>query len=86
MHESGAAGGLVLESSECDAGRGRHATSLILQWQVDGVDADFGHNRPVVLAGQTVGPFTAGQTVNFPVRAANSAGTTESAVKTITLT
>jgi len=68
------------------AGGGRHATSLILQWQVVGVDADFGHNTPVILAGQSVGPFTAGQTVNFRVRAANSAGTTDSVVKTITLT
>lgn len=58
----------------------------MLQWQIVGVDADFGHDTPVILTGQTVGPFTAGQTVNFRVRAANSAGTTDSAVQTITLT
>jgi hypothetical protein len=67
------------------AGGGSHATSLLLQWQVVGVDADFGHDTPVILAGQTVGPFTAGQTVNFRVRASNSAGTTDSAVKTIVI-
>jgi hypothetical protein len=69
-------------------GGGSHATSLMLVWQVVGVDADFGHDTPVILAGQTVGPFTAGQTVNFKTRASNSAVTTpvESAVQTITLT
>jgi hypothetical protein len=67
------------------AGGGNHATSLMLQWQVVGVDAEFGHDTPVILTGQTVGPFTAGATVNFRVRATNSAGTTDSAVKTITL-
>jgi len=66
-------------------GGGNHSTSLMLQWQVVGVDADFGHDTPVILTGQTVGPFTAGQTVNFRVRAENSAGTTDSAVKTITI-
>ena len=70
------------------AGGGRSATSLVVVWQVVGVDADFGHARPVILAGQTVGPFTAGQTINFKTRASNSAVTTpvECAVKTITVT
>jgi len=68
------------------AGGGRRATSLVLLYQVVGVDADFGHATPVVLAGQTIGPFPAGATINIKTRATNSAGSTESAVQTITLT
>jgi len=67
-------------------GGGNHATTLMLQWQVVGVDSDFGHDTPVILTGQTVGPFPAGHAVNFRVRGANSAGTTDSAVQTITVT
>ncbi len=65
---------------------GNHATAMSLQWQVVGVDADFGHDTVVILTGQTVGPFAAGATINFRVRASNSAGTTNSAVQSITLT
>ena len=68
------------------AGGGRHATSLVLVFQVVGIDPDFGHPTPVVLTGQTIGPFTSGTTINVKTRAANSAGATESVVKTITLT
>lgn len=67
------------------AGGGRHATSLTLLYQVVGTDPDFGHPATVVLAGQTIGPFTTGATINFKTRATNSAGTTESTVKTIIL-
>lgn len=66
------------------SGGGAHATSLQLVHKVIGVDTDFGHAVPVVLAGQQVGPFTAGQTVEFKVLASNSSGTVESAVKSIT--
>lgn len=68
------------------AGGGHHATSLILLYQIVGTDPDFGHATPVVLAGQTIGPFTAGATINVKTRGTNSAGATESAVQTITLT
>jgi hypothetical protein len=46
------------------------------------------HDTPVIVAGQTVGPLTAGQTINFKTRASNSAVRTpvESAVQTIALT
>lgn len=63
-----------------------HATSLILQWQVDGEDEDFGHDTALIVTGQTVGPFPDGATIHFRVRASNSAGTTDSAVQSITLT
>ena len=67
-------------------GGGNHATSLILQRQVVGVDANFAHDTPLILTGQTVGPFPAAATINFRVQATNSAGTTNSAVQSITLT
>lgn len=65
-------------------GGGAHATSLQLVHKVGGVETDFGHAVPVILAGQQVGPFTAGQVVQFKVLASNSAGTVESAVKIVT--
>lgn len=66
------------------AGGGRHATSLRLLYKVNGVDADFAHPTSAILAGQTAGPFAAGQTVDFKTVAENSVGTTESAVKSVT--
>ncbi len=68
------------------AGGGRRAASLQLLYQVVGVDPVFAHPTTVVLAGQTIGPFVAGQTVNMKTKASNSAGATESAVKTIVIT
>ena len=59
------------------SGGGRRATSLTLLYQIVGVDDDFGHATSVVLTGQTLGPFTAGQTINFKARAENSAGVVE---------
>lgn len=68
------------------AGGGLHASSLQLLYQVVGVDADFGHGSPVILTGQTVGPFPAAATVNFKTRGTNSVGTTDSPVQMIALT
>jgi len=74
------------------AGGGRRATSLQLLYQLLGAqgadegDDDYGHPTPVVLAGQTIGPFEAGQTVNLKTVAENSAGAMEGAVRTIALT
>ena len=59
------------------SGGGRRATSLTLLYQIVGIDAAFSHPTPVVLTGQTLGPFTAGQTINFKARAENSAGVVE---------
>ncbi len=67
-------------------GGGNHATTLLLQWQVVGVDPDFAHDTALILTGQTAGPFPAAATINFRVRASNSAGTIDSAAQTITLT
>lgn len=65
------------------SGGGNHATTLHLQWKVVGVDAEFGHDTLVVLAGQSVATgATTGATVIFRTKAANSQGTTYSAEKT----
>ena len=68
------------------AGGGQHATTRILQWQVAGVDADFGHDTAVNPAGQTVATGgTAGATVELRTRVTNSSGSASSTVKTVTL-
>ena len=67
------------------AGGGDHATTLVLLWQVVGIDPDFGHATPVNLAGQTVGPFSPGDVIQFKTRGSNSTGDTDSAVISITL-
>jgi hypothetical protein len=65
---------------------GQHATVLMLQWKVAGVDAEFGHDTTVVPAGQTAATGgAAGATVELRVRTTNSAGTTYSTVKSVTL-
>ncbi len=67
------------------SGGGAHATTLHLQWKIVGVDAEFGHDTLVILAGQTVatGALT-GTDVTFRTRAQNSQGTTYSGEKTDT--
>ena len=64
------------------AGGGAHATTEVLEWQVGGVDDDFGHGVPLVPAGQSVATgAAAGQTVAFRATGTNSSGATSSAVK-----
>jgi len=63
------------------AGGGRRAQSLNLLYQIIGVDAVFGHDTTVILDGQTVGPFTAGVTVNFKTVAEKDSQKVEGAVK-----
>ena len=67
------------------AGGGDHATTLVLLWLVVGIDPDFGHATPVNLAGQAIGPFSAGDEIQFKTRGSNSTGDTDSAVVSITL-
>lgn len=67
------------------AGGGAHASALLLQWQVVGVDADFSHDTAVNQAGQTVATgASAGTAVKFRTKATNSAGVTYSTVKNAT--
>lgn len=77
------AGGHFAEASV--SGGCKHATTLHLQWKVAGVDAEFGHDTPVVLAGQSVATGAAlGGDVNFRTKAHNSQGMTYRAEKTET--
>ena len=67
------------------AGGGAHASALILQWQVVGVDADFAHDTAVNQAGQTVATGAAtGASVKFRTKGTNSSGTTFGPLKTAT--
>ena len=67
-------------------GGGAHGTTLMVQWKVPGVDADFAHDTTVHPAGQTiVTGLAAGVTVEMRTRVTNSTGTTFSTVKTVTL-
>ncbi|MEN9575955.1 MAG: hypothetical protein RL514_3810 [Verrucomicrobiota bacterium] len=67
------------------AGGGAHASALLLQWQVVGVDADYTHAVALNQAGQTVATGAAtGATVKFRTKAMNSAGVTYSTVETAT--
>lgn len=68
------------------AGGGDHATSFKLVWKVETVDADFTHEAVLNLLGQTVTVAgAAGKTVSFKARAMNSTGSTDSAVKQVTM-
>lgn len=67
-------------------GGGAHGTTLMVQWKVPGVDADFAHDTTVHPAGQTlVTGLAAGVTVEVRTRVTNSTGTTFSTVRTVTL-
>lgn len=67
------------------SGGGRHATKKQLRWMVEGVDAGFTHSAPLTAAGNTIGPFAAGNVVKVMTEVSNSAGTRTSAVRTITI-
>ena len=65
---------------------GQHATVLMLQWRIVGVETEFGHDTTVNSAGQTAATGgSAGQVVELRVRTTNSSGTTFSTVKSVTL-
>ena len=54
-----------------DADSGLHAATPELPWRLPG-DVDFSHTIPVLLTGQTVGPFAPNTLVTFRVRTSNS--------------
>lgn len=66
-------------------GREDDSSTLQLLYQVAGTDADFAHSVLVVPAGQTIGPFPANSIVNVKTIATNSATSTPSSAKTITV-
>ena len=67
------------------AGGGSHATTLLIRWQVDGVDPGFDLNPPLDPSGNTLGPFAVDQFVRVMTEVSNRSGTRTSAVRTITI-
>lgn len=66
-------------------GGGDHATTLLVKYQIVGVDADFTHSAPLDASGNALGPFTQGQTVKIITETSNSVGTRTTAPRTIIL-
>lgn len=64
---------------------GETATSLLLQWEVVGVDPGYTNSAVVVRPQQTVAAGVAGNLVRFRTRAANASGEVFSAVRELTL-
>lgn len=80
----GGQGGLQVLVSYLPGG-GDHATTKLVKWMVEGVDADFAHSAPLDPSGNTLGPFVVGQVVKVITEVSNSSGTRTSAVRTITI-
>lgn len=54
-----------------------------LEWQIAGVDADFGRTARVDPSGNAIGPFSAGQLVKLRTRVRNGNGSATSAVRSL---
>jgi hypothetical protein len=54
-----------------------------VEWQIDGVDADYAHSAPADPIGNSIGPFAAGQSVKVRTRVRNGNGSSTSAVRTL---
>ncbi len=54
-----------------------------VEWQLDGVDADYAHSAPADPSGNSIGPFKAGQSVKVRTRVRNGNGSSTSAVRTL---
>lgn len=66
-----------------DPSGGAHATTKELQYHLPG-ESEFGHSTPITAGEMIVGPFSAGASVTFRTRAANSnPGTVTSAPKSV---
>ncbi len=66
-------------------GGGDHATTKLIKWQVVGVDPGFDQSAPLDASGNTVGPFTVGQTIKIITEVSNSAATRTTAPRTIVI-
>ena len=80
----GGQGGLQVLVSYLPGG-GDHATTSLVKYLVEGVDADFTHNAPLDPSGNTLGPFVVGNVVKVITEVSNSTGTRTSAIRTITI-
>ena len=66
-------------------GGGEHATTKLVKWKVEGVDADFTHSVPIDASGNALGPFTVAQVVTILTEVSNSVATRTTAPRTITI-
>jgi hypothetical protein len=66
-------------------GGGDHATTKVVKWKVQGVDADFTHSVPLDASGNALGPFAVGQVVTILTEVSNSVATRTTAPRTITI-
>lgn len=66
-------------------GGGDHATTKVVKWKVEGVDADFTHSVPLDASGNALGPFAVGQVVTMITEVSNSVATRTTAPRTITI-
>lgn len=66
-------------------GGGDHATTKVVKWKVEGVDADYTHSVPLDASGNALGPFAVGQVVTIITEVSNSSGTRTTAPRTITI-
>ena len=81
----GGSGGLQLLLTYENGTYDSSATNTI-EWMVTGMDTDFTHHVPADPSGNTLGPFTAGSTVNLRTRVVNANGTTTSSIRTLVIT
>lgn len=56
-----------------------------LEWQIAGVDTDFGRTARVDPSGNAIGPFSAGQLVKLRTRVRNGNGSATSAVRSLSV-
>ena len=82
--EQGGDDGLHVLASYVPGG-GDHATTKLIEYMIEGVEADFGHEAPLDPSGNTLGPFVVGQVVKVRTKVSNSTATRTSAVRTITI-
>jgi hypothetical protein len=54
-----------------------------VEWQIDGVDADYAHSVPAEPSGNSICPFAARQSVRVRTRVRNGNGSSTSAVRTL---
>lgn len=67
------------------AGTGTGATSMDLEWMVEGVDPDFINSTSVNGGSTEIGPFSLGHVIHVRTRTTNANGTRTSAPRTLTL-
>lgn len=69
-----------------EPGTGSDATTLALEWRIDGVDDNWNHTTPADHSGTQIGPYLPGQVIRVRTRTTNANGTRTSAPRQLTIT